>query len=225
MELYVDIISKLPESQKVQNLNRLGDKGRRIFDMQRETSKWLQKGDKMFQLFALYNPMFSAWALRGQMVSYIKFEKEWFEAHVTHLLRQKGQSLDDYLETISQPGTPGDEIYIVALSWMISVHTCVWLHSSSWTTSHSQNLDHCSIHLVFCRGIHYELTMEMTTDEISAHEKQKQCEQKEKLSLSASMTKNDSIPDEASIQNLDHPTNSDSQGNWPSKSRCKGVDS
>ncbi len=56
----------------------------------------------------------------------------------------------------------------MALSRMVSAHTCVWLRSSSWTTSYSQNPSDCTIHLAFLGGIYYELTMEMNDEEKQA---------------------------------------------------------
>ena len=115
------------------------------------------------------------WAI---MAEYIQTNVDGINVVAGEYLKQKGQTLDDYVEFIKVPGHKGDELSVYLLACMTNFKVIVVMKTGYWSTVDDCDILSADIVLVYLRKSMFRDTVPIPTkttlipidDELNEHE-------------------------------------------------------
>ena len=80
---------------------------------------------------------------------------EWIQKVGGDLLHKKGIKVEEYCNDLVELNFPLDTLELLVITWMFHNHIAIILKERIWTTQGNNDIDHCSIFLIYSGGVNF----------------------------------------------------------------------
>ena len=80
---------------------------------------------------------------------------EWIQKVGGDLLRKKGIKVEEYCNDLVELNFPLDTLGLLVIAWMFHNHIAIILKEHIWTTQGNNDIDRCSIFLIYSGGVNF----------------------------------------------------------------------
>ena len=108
----------------------------------------MRTGDELLHIFT-HHLKRTEDDLREMLRDYMLANSEWMLDIAKSVLLEQDMTLEDYIDTVTTPGSPVDAVCILVLAKIFNMHVAIFLKKGVWCTSKDRSLKKCRLGLIF----------------------------------------------------------------------------